>query len=235
MTGDAVDTSPIEVAPIPFTSEVFQELSDSALTSSESLATCLSNPSIEAPRRRSSAFVETGLGGSDAFIDAKLKKRDSRPRLQVRFKSELEIHEPEERGAHTGKEDSTPFQRVSFSDSFEAPSFPSPNMPRLFVLALLLAIVIPSLNNSPFLKAGVSPIGAKAGVIRTVPRSEISNLPEDVVRRDNSPTEICTRWSHQTAIVNNTLYMYGGRATTEQQQTSNTWSKLRPRDMKRSC
>ncbi|KAK4497755.1 hypothetical protein PRZ48_010408 [Zasmidium cellare] len=48
----------------------------------------------------------------------------------------------------------------------------------------------------------------------------------DVVldRRADSPTDVCFRWAQQSALVNGTLYLYGGEATTEPSQDSNTWN-----------
>jgi hypothetical protein len=44
-------------------------------------------------------------------------------------------------------------------------------------------------------------------------------------KRANSPTDVCKRWSHQSAVVNGTLYIYGGQSTTSSSQTTNTWGK----------
>ncbi|KAK5238998.1 hypothetical protein LTR40_014986, partial [Exophiala xenobiotica] len=46
------------------------------------------------PLRRNSAFLEVGLGGDDAIVDAKLKEVP-RPRLQVRFRSKVDVVEPD--------------------------------------------------------------------------------------------------------------------------------------------
>src|ERR1700744_2065411 len=46
------------------------------------------------PTRRNSAFLEVGLGGEDAIVDSKLR-RGSRPKLQVRFRSKVDVVEPE--------------------------------------------------------------------------------------------------------------------------------------------
>lgn len=48
----------------------------------------------------------------------------------------------------------------------------------------------------------------------------------DFQKRATSPTDICKRFSQQSALINGTLYLYGGRATTSASQDSNTWSKL---------
>ncbi|KAI7478492.1 kelch repeat protein [Hortaea werneckii] len=46
----------------------------------------------------------------------------------------------------------------------------------------------------------------------------------DLAKRSDSPTDVCFRWAQQSAIVNGTLYLYGGEATTQASQTSNTWN-----------
>ncbi|EFQ97595.1 kelch repeat protein [Nannizzia gypsea CBS 118893] len=45
-----------------------------------------------------------------------------------------------------------------------------------------------------------------------------------LARRDNTPTDVCKRWSQQTAVVNGTLYIYGGRSTTDANQKDKTWN-----------
>ncbi|WEW55363.1 hypothetical protein PRK78_000793 [Emydomyces testavorans] len=45
-----------------------------------------------------------------------------------------------------------------------------------------------------------------------------------IAKRDDSSTDICKRWSQQTAIVNGTLYMYGGRSTSDSSQKDKTWN-----------
>ncbi|KAF9634480.1 Kelch-type beta propeller [Lasiodiplodia theobromae] len=88
---------------------------------------------------------------------------------------------------------------------------------RLCVLALLVFLVIPVTHRLPVFGSTVAgpPYGVNAALI---PREGM------LYGRANSPTDVCTRWSHATAIVNGTLYIYGGRAKTESDQTSNTWN-----------
>lgn len=45
-----------------------------------------------------------------------------------------------------------------------------------------------------------------------------------IAPRENTNPDVCSRWSQQSALVNGTLYVYGGHATTEQGQSSNTWN-----------
>ena len=82
-------------------------------------------------------------------------------------------------------------------------------------MVLLLAIILPLLHfNTPT----ASP-GAEAGVIER----KAASTQLDLVPRQAD--DICVRWSQQSAIVNGTVYLYGGQATTEPSQTSNTWSE----------
>lgn len=45
-------------------------------------------------------------------------------------------------------------------------------------------------------------------------------------KRADSRTDVCLRWSHQSVLVNDTIYIYGGQAKTSAGQASNTWSML---------
>lgn len=45
-------------------------------------------------------------------------------------------------------------------------------------------------------------------------------------KRADSRTDVCLRWSHQSVLVNDTVYIYGGQAKTSAGQTTNTWSTL---------
>ena len=168
------------------------------------------------PPRRNSAFLEVGLGGDDAIVDAKLR-RDSRPKLQVCFRSKIDIVQPK-----TIDWDDSPRSTKNYSHA-EMPLF-FPTLPRLLFLALVIVLVIPSLHTSP-LKVDANPVRASRGDIERVRIIERGLLPP-MAKRDDSPTVVCKRWSQQSAVVNGTLYLYGGRAITSSDQTSNTWSML---------
>jgi hypothetical protein len=43
-------------------------------------------------------------------------------------------------------------------------------------------------------------------------------------KRAESRTDVCLRWSHQSVLVGDTVYIYGGQAKTSPDQTLNTWS-----------
>lgn len=78
-------------------------------------------------------------------------------------------------------------------------------LPHIYVFLVLGAMLI---SNS---------IGVEASALRR-------HTWKDIIRRDDSPTDVCKRWSHQSAVVNGTLYVYGGRSTQDENQKSNTWT-----------
>lgn len=86
--------------------------------------------------------------------------------------------------------------------------------------ALVLAFMLPIIQMISIASFGVHGSSIPHGSITSV--SERSTLAE----RADSQTDVCKRWSGQSAIVNGTLYMYGFRTTTDAQQKSGTWSKL---------
>lgn len=97
---------------------------------------------------------------------------------------------------------------------------------RLMMLTMVLLVAMPLLYDTPVLgKAGPSIIGAKAGVIRSAgPRKKDFADGKLVTRQAVTDTNVCNRWSQQSALVNGTIYLYGGRATTTADQTSGTWN-----------
>jgi hypothetical protein len=95
----------------------------------------------------------------------------------------------------------------------------------VFLFVFMLAFMLPTLNNSPWFGKGISSIGVKGGVIRKQVQTP-ATVDRAFEKRDGSPTDICKRWSQQSAVVNGTMYLYGGRLTTDAHQTSDTWSML---------
>lgn len=97
--------------------------------------------------------------------------------------------------------------------------------PRLYLTALLLLIAIPLLYENPWLAAsGVSIIGARAGVVRRSDATSGSPARTELQRRANTDTDVCSRFAAQSAVVNGTVYVYGGHATTDQGQKNGTWT-----------
>lgn len=90
---------------------------------------------------------------------------------------------------------------------------------KLGAAALILAATLPFIQQPVPTESNAAPsVGVDS---RAVPIERKIVLET----RADSPTDVCTRWSHQSAVINGTLYIYGGQATTEPGQTQNTWSK----------
>lgn len=99
-------------------------------------------------------------------------------------------------------------RRPRIRASTSSPVAPTTGIHRVTMLVFIVAIVFPGIS---FRKGdGQVDIGsADAGLIRP---------------REESRTDVCTRWAHQAAQVNGTLYIYGGQAKTEANQELNTWN-----------
>jgi hypothetical protein len=111
--------------------------------------------------------------------------------------------------------DSTPCRTTATSQSL----MPT-KLYRFGLFSVLLALMLPIIQLNP-----LKHVGVRGGAI---PTNSIQANPErsTLVRREDSPTDACRRWSGQSAVVNGTLYMYGFRRTTDGQQTQDTWSRL---------
>ncbi|OCK83708.1 hypothetical protein K432DRAFT_379259 [Lepidopterella palustris CBS 459.81] len=196
---------------------------------------------LPSTQRRKSVFVEVGLVDEQTterqrqspILISQPSPMRTRPVQRVRFQSQNDICEEEYKNENEGEdieEDGSESVATEDYGTLSSTTFrPYLHMEtysrlfRLGMFALLLAIALPSSQNNPITGDNKHVLfGAKGGVIPSRPEG----LEKDTVllRRDKSPTDICKRWSHQTAVVNGTLYIYGGRATTDAQQNSNTWN-----------
>ncbi|KAI2620667.1 hypothetical protein GGS26DRAFT_601619 [Hypomontagnella submonticulosa] len=109
-----------------------------------------------------------------------------------------------------------PTRRPRIKTASSAPPPTTAGLHRLSMIALLIAIVLPTISyNNGRKKVEIS--GADAGVIPPASNPTIET-------RDNSPTDVCTRWAGQSALINGTVYFYGGRSKTQGDQLSNTWN-----------
>ncbi|KAH7326621.1 hypothetical protein B0I35DRAFT_139937 [Stachybotrys elegans] len=102
----------------------------------------------------------------------------------------------------------TKSSRPRIATSSSAPVGAASGLHRFTMVALLIAIVIPTFGYYNG-QTKVDMSGADAGVIQ---------------KRQNSPIDVCTRWAHQATALNGTLYIYGGEAKTETDQDTNTWN-----------
>ncbi|KAI8629058.1 hypothetical protein F5Y19DRAFT_484987 [Xylariaceae sp. FL1651] len=108
-------------------------------------------------------------------------------------------------------------KRPRIKSAATAPPPTTGGLHRLSMTALCIAVVLPAISyNNGRQKVDIS--GADAGVIRD-PVSR--HIVED---RANSPTDVCMRWAAQSAVLNGTLYYYGGRKKTSPDQTDNEWN-----------
>lgn len=178
-------------------------------------------------QRRRSVFRETGL---DDELKAPIPPTVAAERpTSVRFRSKPDVRVIERYQDleldHTSKADRRKSMLRQAASTVSGPQSPLPVrntslMYRFGALAFLVATLLPLLQSTGFFRKGALPIQpVSAGVIPEEARAGI-----DLSRRDDSPTNVCFRWAQQSAIVNGTLYLYGGQASTEQGQDQNTWN-----------
>ena len=163
-------------------------------------------------RRRSSAFTETGLEGHDPILDEKMKI--DRPKLAVRFRSNVSIVEPN--AIESESPTSVPTSPIVAQKSLLS-QIP---FAQLALLISIITLAFPVFHGSSTQSQQMSPLAQASPV---TPRGRtLETLPE---RRQSASTDVCKRWSGQSAVVNGTVYYYGGRATTSADQTTDQWSK----------
>ncbi|OTA99675.1 hypothetical protein M426DRAFT_27282 [Hypoxylon sp. CI-4A] len=185
---------------------------------------------------RRSMFKEVGL------IEEEREDQQDMERDNMAEETREEVHEEREPSARlqsaseatspverrdSDKEDSSkgksrwlsklaPTRRPRIKSASSAPPPTIAGLHRLSMIALLIAIVLPTISyNNGRKKVEIS--GADAGVIRPTPSAILKP-------RDDSPTDVCTRWAGQSAVINGTLYFYGGRSKANADQEYNTWN-----------
>ncbi|KAL8695921.1 MAG: hypothetical protein Q9224_003073, partial [Gallowayella concinna] len=97
--------------------------------------------------------------------------------------------------------------------------------PRLSLLTLLVLLVFPLMYEIPWVgTSGMGITGAKAGTIRKSDGTEDGLLTNQRQKRADTDLDVCSRWAAQSALVNGTIYVYGGHTTSEAGQQNGTWS-----------
>ncbi|MCJ1437713.1 hypothetical protein MMC27_007100 [Xylographa pallens] len=181
------------------------------------------------PAGRLSYFKELDIEGTSDHNN----NNATRPQRRVRFKSKSDIFEvlDSDTEAASSGEDQVKIGVWVAADSpmttTKANTLTQSRIlqpwSRVFPITIVFAIFLILLHISPLIsQAGTVAIGAEAGVIR-VPRDPVL-VEADLDKRQDTPTVVCTRWAHQSALVNGTLYIYGGQATQDPQQANNTWN-----------
>ena len=113
----------------------------------------------------------------------------------------------------------TPSRRPKIRSASSAPPPGMSAFTRFSTVIVLIAVVLPAFSYYNG-REQVSLNGADAGVIQQTPKG-----PGPVLdTRAPSPTKWCKKWSHQTALLNGTLYIYGGQAKMTGDQTVDTWN-----------
>ncbi|KAI9658638.1 MAG: hypothetical protein M1821_002198 [Bathelium mastoideum] len=182
---------------------------------------------VEEIPRRQSIFREILDDEDDEPAQSIATPSVARPPRTVRFRTETEIlnqHEDES----WEDVDEAGDQKVNASETVLVHPLPaavqsttSSRFYRIGALALLLALMLPLVHDLPFIRnTGPSAFGVKGGVIRGSLDQEGPILVEETLqRRQSDPMDVCTRFSQQSAVVNGTLFVYGGRNTTQDGQT----------------
>ncbi|MCJ1397242.1 hypothetical protein MMC11_000434 [Xylographa trunciseda] len=182
------------------------------------------------PAGRLSYFKEVDVDGTSDHDNVK----QARPQRRVRFRSKSDIFEASDSdtGSASSGEDHVkigvwvaadlPITATKANTATQNSIYK--RWSRVFPLTVVLVVLLTLLHMSPVVgKAGTVAIGVEGGVIRA-PRQDGVLVEADLEKRDNSPTTVCTRWAHQSALVNGTLYIYGGQATQQPSQSQNTWN-----------
>jgi hypothetical protein len=188
----------------------------------------------QAKPRRSSKFREIGL--EYEFAAPAASEEHTSRRSAVRFDSKPKVHlyedEHQDGAAITPSgERPGPLQRSSSAavPTSEANSWlisrNAVSMFRIATIALVVASIIPFLRGKPLDLGSTSAVPLQGVEGGPIPR-HVGQDDGGVIlsRQDDTSTEVCFRWAQQSAMVNGTLYLYGGQASTEQGQDGNTWN-----------
>jgi hypothetical protein len=184
--------------------------------------------------RRRSIFTEVGLIDEHTIntkrspapiLITEQALRQQRPARSVRFRSRNSVFSGQDGIEEVNGE--SDWESVDEEDEEIQPT-PTSSMThtisnsklyRAGLFTIVLALMLPLLQ-----MISIAPLSVYGS---SIPRASITSVAErsTLVERADSQTDVCKRWSGQSAIVNGTLYMYGFRTTTDAQQKSDTWSK----------
>ena len=188
----------------------------------------------QAKPRRLSKFREVGLEYEFASPAAPAAEPTTR-RSAVRFDSKPKVHLLREQQDDAATPTTPRGERPGPLQQSSAAAVPTGeakssllsrnavSMFRFATVALLVALLVPFLLGTPLNPGLTSAIPLQGVEGGPIPR----HVDDGVVilsRQDDTSTEVCFRWAQQSAIVNGTLYLYGGQASTEQGQDQNNWN-----------
>ena len=183
------------------------------------------DPSSRSIRNRyKSAFTEIGLDGAADTTNCNMQNLShTRPASRVRWRSQIDIREAEQQKEQDSELEISRAIPAATSHQYGSSAT---IVSRLSFLAVVLAIMIPVLHMSPLLQTGPAVLGAEAAPTTPMPGTHQNVESTRLLPRQGNAADTCLRWSQQSAVVNGTLYLYGGRAKGDSNQASNTWSKL---------
>jgi hypothetical protein len=155
---------------------------------------------------RKSVFKEEGLddmnrtvhsvpGEEKKFLPV-LEDEDSKRKYTKSEGSDGDKDEDKENGKKVGQPWYSKLGKGSrpvIKSSSTAPPGSFSSIPRVALIACLIAVVVPGFRYGGEDKINIS--GADAGVIR---EAELVENASTIEGRQNSPTAVCTRWSHQS-------------------------------------
>ena len=187
------------------------------------------NPTCTSNYRKKSIFTEVDL---DGFCEVEESTTTGAQR-QVRFGRKSQVFDAPDYDEASSSEDEdqcmlavpNPTGPSTTAGTRSITTMPGTHSPllRIFPFTFIFVTFLVLLHNSPLIgKPGQIALGVEGGVIRAA-RDEGIVVEADLAKRQDSPTDVCTRFSHQTAIVNGTLYVYGGQ-TTKSPGQKGTWN-----------
>lgn len=111
-------------------------------------------------------------------------------------------------------------QRPLIKSAASAPPGSISTIPRIALIAFLIALVVPGFRYG----GGKEKInGADAGVIM---KAELVENGSTIEGRQNSPTAICTRWSHQSKLVVKIISMIGELTTSQRRMSMEPYTYM---------
>ncbi|KAL8936586.1 MAG: hypothetical protein Q9211_004112 [Gyalolechia sp. 1 TL-2023] len=170
--------------------------------------------------------------GSNASLTTSTSRRETRLQCPRRSKfTEIDV-DGEHASAPLESAFPVPLSRSSSCDSEVDRESPSSSAipifslhPRLYLLTLLIFIVLPLLYDTRWLNIpDVNLVGVRAGVISPARSAGDDFSLHKWRKRADTNTDVCSRFSGQSALVNGTIYVYGGHSTQEPGQNESTWT-----------
>ena len=166
--------------------------------------------------RRQSALREIEVSDHQGNPARRSPQRE-RP-ASVRFRSQDDVHIYEPYEEHEMVKDYS-YTGTNTQD-LAVPTKRYSSMFRYGAGLLLLAFIASVLQSVGIIRHDAAiPIQGVSG--NTIPQEAKRNM---IAKRASSATDWCFKWAQMSAVVNGTLYLYGGNVATEHGQEAGTWT-----------